>query len=268
MSVNNSGQGPQGFGENGGEGGDGGGETMDLCQVFQSSYNKIARGDGGGEWGGGEYAVYPKSNPYSYYPDGGDWSSSYPTTYSYPTSYAIQSPGYSSLRQDDSGDYQNHCPELAPNHTNDADLISPLFPISPVINSSNKRGRKRRVIEEKEDDGQEELPSGLKVTRGSNRRSANNARERIRIKDINEALKELGRVCMVHMQSDNPQTKLGIINVAVDVIMELEQDVRERNLNPKVACLKRREEEKGISSPAFPPHPSWYPTNPTDPPES
>ena len=33
-------------------------------------------------------------------------------------------------------------------------------------------------------------------------------------------------------------------NMAVDVIVTLEQAVRERNLNPKVACLKRREDEK------------------------
>ena len=32
--------------------------------------------------------------------------------------------------------------------------------------------------------------------------------------------------------------------MAVDIIMTLEQQVRERNLNPKVACLQRREEEK------------------------
>jgi hypothetical protein len=83
-----------------------------------------------------------------------------------------------------------------------------------------------------EDD--EDLPPEQKVMKENERRSSNNARERIRIKDINEALKELGRICMSHLKSDKPQTKLGILNVAVDVIMNLEQQVRERNLNPKV----------------------------------
>lgn len=49
---------------------------------------------------------------------------------------------------------------------------------------------------------------------------------RIRIRDINEALKELGRMCMSHLKSDKPQTKLGILNMAVEVIMTLEQQVR------------------------------------------
>lgn len=49
---------------------------------------------------------------------------------------------------------------------------------------------------------------------------------RIRIRDINEALKELGRMCMAHLKTDKPQTKLGILNMAVEVIMTLEQQVR------------------------------------------
>lgn len=49
---------------------------------------------------------------------------------------------------------------------------------------------------------------------------------RIRIRDINEALKELGRMCMSHLKTDKPQTKLGILNMAVEVIMTLEQQVR------------------------------------------
>lgn len=83
-----------------------------------------------------------------------------------------------------------------------------------------------------------------KLQRERERRQANNARERIRIRDINEALKELGRMCQAHLKQDKQQTKLGILNQAVEVIMSLEHQVRERNLNPKAACLKRREEEK------------------------
>lgn len=56
---------------------------------------------------------------------------------------------------------------------------------------------------------------------------------RIRIRDINEALKELGRMCMAHMKSEKPQTKLGILNMAVEVIMALEQQVRGKLNIPK-----------------------------------
>ena len=84
-------------------------------------------------------------------------------------------------------------------------------------------------------------------------------------------------MCMQHLKSDKPQTKLGILNMAVEVIMQLEQQVRgklfeigrrlecltenclffqvERNLNPKQACLKRREEEKAEDGPKMSGHP-------------
>ncbi|XP_032785149.2 transcription factor 12 isoform X3 [Daphnia magna] len=108
---------------------------------------------------------------------------------------------------------------------------------------SSKRSRSSAGSDD-EDDDDEGLDPAVKVVKEKERRQANNARERIRIRDINEALKELGRMCMTHLKSDKPQTKLGILNMAVEVIMQLEQQVRERNLNPKAACLKRREEEK------------------------
>lgn len=122
-----------------------------------------------------------------------------------------------------------------------------------------------------EDD--EDLPPEVKMEREKERRVANNARERLRVRDINEAFKELGRMCQLHLNHDKPQTKLVILHQAVNVILSLEQQVRggsltstsrtgipsgvkflalyragfslvERNLNPKAACLKRREEEK------------------------
>ncbi|XP_046716240.1 transcription factor 12-like isoform X9 [Silurus meridionalis] len=90
----------------------------------------------------------------------------------------------------------------------------------------------------------EELSPEQKAERERGRRLANNARERLRVRDINEAFKELGRMCQLHLKSDKPQTKLLILHQAVAVILSLEQQVRERNLNPKTACLRRREEEK------------------------
>ncbi|KAM6990422.1 transcription factor 3a isoform 2-T2 [Tautogolabrus adspersus] len=90
----------------------------------------------------------------------------------------------------------------------------------------------------------ENLTAEEKEQRERERRLANNIRERVRVRDINEAFRELGRMCQVHLQSDKAQTKLIILQQAVQVILGLEKQVRERNLNPKAACLKRREEEK------------------------
>ncbi|XP_044265153.1 protein daughterless isoform X2 [Tribolium madens] len=130
--------------------------------------------------------------------------------------------------------------------------------------------RSRRYCSSNGDEDEIDDPSN-KAVREKERRQANNVRERIRIRDINEALKELGRMCMAHLKTDKPQTKLGILNMAVEVIMTLEQQVRERNLNPKAACLKRREEEKAEDGPKLGPGPhhmltaQHYPTLPGAP---
>ena len=58
------------------------------------------------------------------------------------------------------------------------------------------------------------------------KRLANNARERLRVRDINDAFKELGRICQMHLKTDKPQTKLVILQQAVQVIMSLEIRLR------------------------------------------
>jgi len=92
-------------------------------------------------------------------------------------------------------------------------------------------------------------PGEGKGIREQERRHANNARERVRVRDINGAFKELGRMCALHLKNDGPQTKLTTLHQAVTIITSLESQVRERNLNPKAACLKRRgeEEKMGVS---------------------
>lgn len=133
-------------------------------------------------------------------------------------------------------------------------------PSSSVPGSTKGAKRQRKYKNSRscssadDDDDDDDIDPVTKDRKEKERRQANNARERIRIRDINEALKELGRMCMSHLKSDKPQTKLGILNMAVEVIMTLEQQVRERNLNPKAACLKRREEEKAEDGPKLPPH--------------
>lgn len=85
------------------------------------------------------------------------------------------------------------------------------------------------VISPEEDD--EDLPPEVKMERERERRVANNARERLRVRDINEAFKELGRMCQLHLSHDKPQTKLLILHQAVNVILNLEQQVRGQSVS-------------------------------------
>lgn len=68
---------------------------------------------------------------------------------------------------------------------------------------------------------------------------ANNARERLRVRDINEAFKELGRMVQLHLKSDKPQTKLLILHQAVAVILSLEQQVRGQEIDGCLSTLQR-----------------------------
>uniref|UniRef100_A0A4W5L7R1 Transcription factor 4 n=1 Tax=Hucho hucho TaxID=62062 RepID=A0A4W5L7R1_9TELE len=77
----------------------------------------------------------------------------------------------------------------------------------------------------------EDLSPEQKIEREKERRMANNARERLRVRDINEAFKELGRMVQLHLKSDKPQTKLLILHQAVAVILSLEQQEPDTHIN-------------------------------------
>lgn len=118
--------------------------------------------------------------------------------------------------------------------------VAPPPPDGHLQNIDDRSVDESATMSEADEDDSPEA----KAERERLRRQANNARERVRVRDINEAFKELGRMCSLHLSSDKQQTKLLILQQAVTLITSLEQQVRERNLNPKAACLKRREEEK------------------------
>ncbi|XP_077319095.1 transcription factor 4 isoform X5 [Lithobates pipiens] len=144
------------------------------------------------------------------------------------------SPGSSEIKSDDEGDEN-----LQDSKTGDDNKLD-----------DDKKDVKSITRSRSSNNDDEDLTPEQKAEREKERRMANNARERLRVRDINEAFKELGRMVQLHLKSDKPQTKLLILHQAVAVILSLEQQVRERNLNPKAACLKRREEEKVSSDPS------------------
>ena len=81
-----------------------------------------------------------------------------------------------------------------------------------------------------------------KLKKEQQRRKANNERERVRVRDINYAFRELGDICANHT-NERAQTKLTILQQALSVIHNLEGEARLRNVNPRAACFKRREDQ-------------------------
>ncbi|MEE6457880.1 hypothetical protein FKM82_000082 [Ascaphus truei] len=127
------------------------------------------------------------------------------------------SPGSSDIKSDDEGDEN-----LQDSKSSDDKKLD-----------DDKKDIKSITRSESSNNDDEDLTPEQKAEREKERRMANNARERLRVRDINEAFKELGRMVQLHLKSDKPQTKLLILHQAVAVILSLEQQVRERNLNPK-----------------------------------
>ena len=55
---------------------------------------------------------------------------------------------------------------------------------------------------------------------------------RVRVRDINGAFKELGHMVTLHAGNGQPLTKLGVLQQAVNIITQLEQQVRGKNSPP------------------------------------
>ncbi|MCJ8745135.1 hypothetical protein PDJAM_G00126910 [Pangasius djambal] len=115
-----------------------------------------------------------------------------------------------------------------------------LFLSAPPLISSNHRTPTssselppKRVTVKTDSVSEECLTVEEKEQRDRERRLANNARERVRVRDINEAFRELGRMCQLHLKSDKAQTKLIILQQAVQVILSLERQVRGRAPPPR-----------------------------------
>ena len=97
----------------------------------------------------------------------------------------------------------------------------------------NGKARNRKLDKEEE----ESLSPEERERRERERRMANNQRERLRVRDINEAFKDLGRMVQMHLKSDKPQTKLVILHQAVQVILALENEVRGKCIKNYRICL-------------------------------
>uniref|UniRef100_A0A915P8Z5 BHLH domain-containing protein n=1 Tax=Meloidogyne floridensis TaxID=298350 RepID=A0A915P8Z5_9BILA len=101
--------------------------------------------------------------------------------------------------------------------------------------SNGRKSRSRSLLKDSDDDKSAE-------EREVERRNANNTRERIRVRDINAAFKELARLCCSHMPNleERNLTKLNTLLKAVELIPMLEKMTR--MMDPRGDCVKRRME--------------------------
>lgn len=109
---------------------------------------------------------------------------------------------------------------LPPNYSSPPNQIPP---VNLMYNHPKPpKGRRSKSVKDSDDE------LGSCEDKEHERRSANNTRERIRVRDINSAFKELGRMCTQHMPTTNERslTKLSILHHAVQVIGQLETEVR------------------------------------------
>uniref|UniRef100_A0A915M2J4 BHLH domain-containing protein n=1 Tax=Meloidogyne javanica TaxID=6303 RepID=A0A915M2J4_MELJA len=105
--------------------------------------------------------------------------------------------------------------------------------------SNGRKSRSRSLLKDSDDDKSAE-------EREVERRNANNTRERIRVRDINAAFKELARLCCSHVPNleERNLTKLNTLLKAVELIPMLEKmvDEKTRMMDPRGDCVKRRME--------------------------
>ncbi|KAL5020223.1 hypothetical protein ScPMuIL_003115, partial [Solemya velum] len=149
--------------------------------------------------------------------------------------------GSTTDKKQTTGNQQSHPPSKRSRRSNETDHEDE----SPESKTERERVRRQaNNARERRNEPEEDESPETKLERERMRRQANNVRERVRVRDINEAFKELGQMVTLHTNNGQPLTKLMILQHAVNIITSLESQVRERNLNPKAACLKRREEEK------------------------
>ena len=75
---------------------------------------------------------------------------------------------------------------------------------------------------------------------------------RLRVRDINEAFKELGHMLSLHTGNGQPMTKLMILQQAVGVITQLEQQVRGNPPPPPPPAQQQQQQQHVTRRPAQP----------------